>query len=105
MMKWLSFLLLFSLSSSVFGQKPAHLVRPSDSLDPDPFVNTVQQSLQLFFTEYANSNNYDSIITALNYTPGQIPSFSDSVICARLSKMNELTPFQLDCNAATLSTI
>jgi membrane-bound lytic murein transglycosylase D len=93
------------LSSSVFGQKPAHLVRPSDSLDPDPFVNTVQQSLQLFFTEYANSNNYDSIITALNYTPGQIPSFSDSVICARLAKMNELTPFQLDCNAATLSTI
>ncbi len=105
MMKWLSFLLLFSLSSSVFGQKPAHLVRPSDSLDPDPFVNTVQQSLQLFFTEYANSNNYDSIITALNYAPGQIPSFSDSVICARLAKMNELTPFQLDCNAATLSTI
>jgi len=104
-MKWLISILLFLSSTIVLGQKPAHLVRPSDSLDPDPFVNTVQQSLNLFYADYANSNKYDSIITALNYTPGQVPVFSDSVICARLAKMNELTPFQLDCNAATLSTI
>ena len=105
MIKWASLLLLLFVTVFVQAQKPAHLVRPSDSLDPDPFVNTVQQSLKLFYAEYANTNSYDSIITALNYSPGQIPTFSDSVICARLSKMNELTPFHLDCNQATLSTI
>jgi membrane-bound lytic murein transglycosylase D len=97
--------LLFFTTAIVQGQKPPHLVRPSDSLDPDPFVNTVQQSLKLFYSDYANTNSYDSIISALNYAPGQIPTFSDSIICERLSKMNELTPFHLDCNQATLSTI
>jgi membrane-bound lytic murein transglycosylase D len=105
MIKWLCFFVCLCTAGLFFGQKPAHLVRPSDSLDPDPFVNTVQQSLNLFYADYANANQYDSIITALNYSPGQIPTFSDSVICARLAKMNELTPFQLDCNSATLSTI
>lgn len=106
MMKWACFVLLIFATVFAQGQKPAHLVRSSDTLDPDPFVNTVQQSLQLFYSEYATSTyKYDSIITALNYTPGQIPTFPDSIICARLEKMNELTPFQLDCNAATLSTI
>lgn len=105
MMKWVQLSLLLLLTAFAFAQKPAHLVRPSDTLDPDPFVNTVQQSLNLFYSEYANSNNYEAIIADLNYAPGQIPTFSDSVICERLSKMNELTPFHLDCNAATLSTI
>lgn len=105
MIKWLYFLCLIFVTVFAHAQKPAHLVRPSDSLDPDPFVNTVQQSLNLFYAEYANSQNYEAIIADLNYTPGQIPTFSDSVICARLAQMNELTPFQLDCNSATLSTI
>ena len=105
MIKWASLLLLFFTTVLAQSQKPAHLVRPSDTLDPNPFVNTVQQSLNLFYADYANTNTYDSIISALNYAPGQIPTFSDSVICARLSKMNELTPFHLDCNQATLSTI
>jgi membrane-bound lytic murein transglycosylase D len=105
MIKWACFLLLFFTTAIAQGQKPPHLVRPSDSLDPDPFVNTVQQSLKLFYADYANTNSYDSIISALNYAPGQIPTFSDSIICERLSKMNELTPFHLDCNQATLSTI
>jgi membrane-bound lytic murein transglycosylase D len=105
MIKWACFLLLFFTTAIAQGQKPPHLVRPSDSLDPDPFVNTVQQSLKLFYADYANTNSYDSIISALNYAPGQIPTFTDSIICERLSKMNELTPFHLDCNQATLSTI
>ncbi len=105
MKQWMVSLLFFLTTSLVNGQKPAHLVRPSDSLDPDAFVNTVQQSLNLFYTDYANATTYDSIISALNYAPGQIPTFSDSVICAGLAHLNELTPFQLDCNSATLSTI
>ncbi|MEN9699843.1 MAG: hypothetical protein RLZZ301_1041 [Bacteroidota bacterium] len=100
---WLVFLLFHVLL--VRAQRPPHLVRPSDSLSADAFLNTVQQSLNLFYSEYANSSNYDSIIQALNYSPGQIPTFSDSVICARLEKMSQLTPFHMDCNPATLSTI
>jgi hypothetical protein len=43
MMKWVQLSLLLFLTAFAFAQKPAHLVRPSDTLDPDPFVNTVQQ--------------------------------------------------------------
>ena len=74
MKNWLWFYILLLSSSIVFAQKPAHLKTPSDTLDPDPFVNVVQQSLGLFYADYANSNRYDSIITALKYTPGQILS-------------------------------
>ncbi|MEN9999053.1 MAG: hypothetical protein RI922_2043 [Bacteroidota bacterium] len=87
------------------AQTPAHLVRPGDTLKKDAFINTVEQSLQLFLADYANQNNYDSIINALNYEPGDAPQFSDEVYCERLEKMNEMSPFHLDCNAATLSTI
>jgi membrane-bound lytic murein transglycosylase D len=87
------------------AQTPAHLVRPSDTLKKDAFINTVEQSLQLFLADYANKNNYDSIINALNYEPGDAPQFSDEVYCERLEKMNEMSPFHLDCNATTLSTI
>lgn len=94
---------LFGLGS--FAQTPAHLVRPGDTLKKDAFINTVEQSLQMFLAEYANQNNYDSIINALNYEPGDNPQFSDEVYCQRLEQMNELSPFHLDCNNATLSTI
>ncbi len=86
------------------SQSPSHLSRPSDSLKMDAFLNTVEQSLKMFFDDYAKSN-YDSIINAYNYEPGQIPKFSDDLYCERLAKMNEVSPFHLDCNAATLSTI
>lgn len=87
------------------AQTPAHLVRPGDTLKKDAFINTVEQSLQLFLADYVNQNNYDSIINALNYEPGDAPEFSDEIYCARLEKMNEMSPFHLDCNPATLSTI
>lgn len=87
------------------AQTAAHLVKPGDTLKKDAFINTVEQSLQLFLAEYVNQNNYDSIINALNYEPGETPQFTDEVYCQRLTKMNEMSPFHLDCNNATLSTI
>jgi membrane-bound lytic murein transglycosylase D len=100
-------LIFFSciLALAANAQTPAHLVRPGDTLKKDAFINTVEQSLQLFLADYANQNNYDSIINALNYEPTDAPQFSDEVYCERLEKMNEMSPFHLDCNAATLSTI
>lgn len=102
-LKLIFFSCIFALAAN--AQTPAHLVRPGDTLKKDAFINTVEQSLQLFLADYANQNNYDSIITALNYEPGDAPQFSDEVYCERLEKMNEMSPFHLDCNAATLSTI
>lgn len=102
-LKLIFFSCIFALAAN--AQTPAHLVRPGDTLKKDAFINTVEQSLQMFLADYANQNNYDSIITALNYEPGDAPQFSDEVYCERLEKMNEMSPFHLDCNAATLSTI
>lgn len=79
--------------------------RPTDTLNPEAFINTIHQSLQLFYADYVNDTKYDSIINALNYEPGEVPAFTDDQICERLQKMNEMTPFHLDCNAATISTI
>jgi len=90
---------------STNAQRPAHLVRPSDSLNTDAFINTVEQSLRLFYAEYVGQKNYDSIMRVLNYEPGTVPAFSDEVYCERLEKMNEMSPFHLDCNPITLSTI
>lgn len=73
----------------------------------DHFVNTVEQSLALFYADYAakEGKNYDSIIAAFNYEDGQVVEFSDEVYCQRLQELNKMTPFHLECNEATLSTI
>lgn len=78
---------------------------PKDTLVGDQMINTIEQSLNMYYAEYSNSNNYDSIIAALNYEFTDMPEFDDSVYCARLYVMNEMSPFQLECNEQTLSTI
>jgi membrane-bound lytic murein transglycosylase D len=98
-------LVLLMLTGFSFSQKPAHLIRPADTLNKDAFFNTVQQSLNLFYADYANQKNYDSIINSLNYEPDQVPTFSDEVYCQRLEEMSRRSPFHMDCNQATLSTI
>lgn len=99
----------FILSITLFVTIYTSLAQPSTEpkLGSDQFVNTVEQSLDLFFREYAEKSggNYDSIIASFNYTDGQVVEFSDDVYCQRLKEMNKKTPFQLECNEATLSTI
>jgi len=103
-MRVLLFLLLFS---SFYGiaQTPKYLVRPGDTLSKDAFINTVEQSFNLFLAEYANQTNYDSLIKALNFDGDVTPEFSDEVYCERLEKLNDMSPFHLDCNSITLTTI
>ncbi|MCF8415709.1 MAG: LysM peptidoglycan-binding domain-containing protein [Crocinitomicaceae bacterium] len=93
------------LSVAIFAQKPAHLVKPSDTLNKEAFINTVDQSLMLFYQDYASKQEYDSIIKLLNYESTDLPKFTDEEYCARLEEMNKMSPFHLDCNQATLSTI
>jgi hypothetical protein len=100
-----AFFFALFIANSSFGQKSNGSNRQSDTLNSEAFINTVQQSLQLFYADYINDTKYDSIINTLNYEPGEIPNFTNEEICERLQKMNEMTPFHLDCNAATISTI
>lgn len=76
-----------------------------DSLKGEQLINTIEQSLDLFYAEYSPEGNYDSIIEVLNYEQDSVPAFSDEVYCERLSVMNEMSPFHLDCNEHTLNTI
>lgn len=74
-------------------------------MSSEAFVKMIDETLNAFYAEYANDTKFDSIIDALEYEPNQVPEVSDEVICQRLSKMNEMSPFHLDCNPITLSTI
>lgn len=74
-------------------------------IETDEFIAIVENSLQAFYQDWAKDKTTDSIIAALGYEKGDVPEFSDSLYCARLSEMNEMSPFHLDCNEATLSTI
>lgn len=99
-------ILLLSLSiSAVKGFSQPKTNEPA--LGDDQFVNVVEQSLALYYSEYAQKQggSYESVIAALNYSDGQIVEFSDEVYCQRLNELNKLTPFKLECNEATLSTI
>ena len=97
----LSSFLLLSISSMAQYSGTA----PKDTLVGDQMLNAIEQSLNLYYAEYSSSSNYDSIISALNYEASDMPEFDDSIYCARLNVMNEMSPFQLECNEQTLSTI
>lgn len=100
-------LVLISFLMLVLGgfSQSKNTAKIGDSLHKDYFLNTVEQSLNLFYKEYSDTANIDSIRKALNYLPTDAPLFSDSVYCQRLESMNEMSPFHLDCNPSTLSTI
>ncbi len=105
-MRLLQTLLFILIFGQIFAQRPnPHREKPWDTLNPVAFVNTVEQSLRLFYKDYINDNRYDSIINALNYEPFETPLFSDEVYCERLSNMRQVTSYPLDCNPITLSTI
>ena len=91
-MKGFVTVLFVFLSVAIFAQKPAHLVKPSDTLNKEAFINTVDQSLMLFYQDYASKQEYDSIIKLLNYESTDLPKFTDEEYCARLEEMNKMSP-------------
>jgi hypothetical protein len=98
------FIYFLAIAFSGFSQ-PTNPSKIGDSLHKDPFLNTVEQSLNAFYLEYEAAENVDSIRQALDYLPTDLPVYSDDVHCKRLDEMNEISPFHLDCNPSTLSTI
>ena len=98
MNKFFGLVLFFSFVLNVHAQKDS-------TKSEDPFIETVEQSLNAFYAEAAKHGNYDSVINALKYEKGDVPRFADSIYCQRLAKMNEMSPFHLDCEPAALQTI
>ena len=96
--------IVFNLISLLAVSQVKDSIKKSTAIN-DPFILTVEQSLNAFYADFANQSNYDSIINALNYESGQIPRFPDSIYCQRLEKMNDMSPFQLDCAPPALATI
>lgn len=67
-------------------------------------LHIIENSLMEFHKETRLSQRLTERERYIEYTDS-IPSFSDSVYCARLSFLNEESPFQLDCNSYVLKTI
>ena len=95
-MRRVLFVLFISVGLGSFAQNATQLNK--DSLHKEPFLNTVEQSLNLFYSEYANDFNVDSLKKAIEENKGEPVKISDDDICKRLGKINAMTPFQLDCN-------
>ena len=103
-MKNLGYIFIFVWSSISFAQTSGKWTA-DDSLRGAAMINTIEQSLDYFYADYSPEGNYDSIIEVLKYEADSIPDFSDEIYCERLAVMNEMSPFHLDCNKQTLSTI
>ena len=88
-MRYLFVIIALVSSVSAFGQHGRWSVE--DSLKGEAILNTIDQSLMMFYAENSSDNNYDSIIAALNFEADDIPSYSDEVYCERLSVMNSFS--------------
>jgi membrane-bound lytic murein transglycosylase D len=101
-MRDLVLIVFVGLSLGAFGQSGS---TEEDSIRGQRMVETIEQSLRMYYAEQSPNGNYDSIIEALEFESSDVPTYSDEVYCERLNQMNEMSPFHLECNETTLKTI
>jgi membrane-bound lytic murein transglycosylase D len=103
----LLFSFLFLSAATLHAQE--NIAGPSveneDSLEFVRFMETMEESLRLYRSEWDQTADYDSIIKALGYETGHIPTFSDSIYCTRLQRMSALSPMPFDCHPSILENI
>jgi membrane-bound lytic murein transglycosylase D len=80
-------------------------VENEDTLEFVRFMETMEESLRLYRQEWDQTSDYDSIIKALGYESGHVPSFSDSIYCHRLQRMSAISPMPFDCHPSILENI
>lgn len=97
------FVVLLFLAGTASAQK--NIYSSEDSLEQVRMIETIEQSLLMFYAEASDNGNIDSVREALEFESSDVPTYSDAVYCDRLDKLNQMSPFQLDCNETTLSTI
>ncbi|MDR0801502.1 LysM peptidoglycan-binding domain-containing protein [Fluviicola sp.] len=102
-----SILLLLFICLNSGALLAQHKQKPpvKDTVSGDAFIRIVDQSLNLYYTDFAKGLNYDSIIDALDYEAGTVPVFTDEDYCKRLAKLNQTSSFGFDCNDVALATI
>lgn len=95
---------LFGFSIGLNAQRqPKPTVK--SPLDSDAFIEMMDNTLSDYYAQFAKEPNFDSIINTLEFEDNEIGEVSDSIYCERLEKLNNLTPFHLDCNEITLGMI
>lgn len=72
--------------------------------DSEEFVRMLDETLMEYYKEIAKDKNADSIYKLIE-DDSNIGDVSDEEYCKRLEKINEISPFHLDCNSASLSTL
>ena len=81
MIKTISTFFSIFLLGQIFAQLP-HSYNKND-LNPIAFINTVEQSLNLFYADYVNDKRFDSLINALTYESNDVPTFAEIVDVVR----------------------
>jgi membrane-bound lytic murein transglycosylase D len=102
-LRFLFVLSSFFISATALAQRGYPPVK--DTISGDAFIRMVDQSLSLYYADFAGSGNTDSIVDALGYDAGTVPFFADDIYCQRLAEMNKTSTFGFDCNNVSLSTI
>ncbi|MFA5574548.1 MAG: LysM peptidoglycan-binding domain-containing protein [Brumimicrobium sp.] len=99
------FLLLFAFIG-IEGFAQDRISKDTLGDDVYSFDRILETSLEDYYLEYASSQaEIDSIIRSFGHDYDDVPEFPDSIYCQRLEELNKMTPFKLDCNDITLSTI
>lgn len=102
---YLFLLTVFLVTNSTVYSQENQSEQLADTLQYDHFLTVSENALIEYYKEISAASNADSLIEQLGYTDDDVPEFSDSVYCMRLSVMNERSPFHLDCNEHVLQTI
>ena len=102
---YLFLLTVFLVTNSTVYSQENQSEQLADTLQYDHFLTVSENALIEYYKEISTASNADSLIEQLGYTDDDVPEFSDSVYCMRLSVMNERSPFHLDCNEHVLQTI
>lgn len=102
-MRFLSLLifLLIGVSSLAQGRQPKPIVR--DTLSSDVFLDLVEQTLNSYYKEASQLNNYQLILDDLEKEVSD--NITDEEICKRLHAINEISAFKLDCNRISIDAI
>ena len=95
-------LFVFSIGLNAQRQPKPTVKSP---LDSEAFIEMMDNTLNDYYAQFAKEPNFDSIINTLEFEDNEIGEVSDSIYCERLEKLNNLTPFHLDCNEITLGMI
>lgn len=101
-----NYLLAILLVASGYSTAQITMSDSLDTLHHERFIKVMEQSLNAYYQEYSSTEEeVDSIIDALGYDETEVPSFPDSVYCARLKLLDEMTPFEFKCNEDVLQFI